>query len=160
MRILSLLFGLVLVITGCSQQQINQDQVVEVVTNVKKAEYELQKEKTTDDAFSSIHEKMKPYLTEKAYNDLLTNREAFKAVEAAKKGYHVEVGKITIDQIKEVQESNSINVSYTIELKFSSSKNNVVKTVTAQATIIKDGDTIKVDRNWDSLTAKDVETLE
>lgn len=159
MRLFSLLFGLILLITGCSEQ-IKEDQLSEMLKNLKKSQYELQKSINTDDAYSYIHEKMKPYLTEKAYNELLTNREAFMSVEAAKNGYYVEVGKITIDQTKEEKETNSINVSYTLELKFSSSKKNVVKTVTAQATIIKVGDTLKIDRNWDSLIAKDVETLD
>ena len=160
MRLFSLLCGLILLITGCSNEQINEDQVLEMVKNLKKSQYELQKDTKIDDAYSDIHEKMKPLLTEKAYDSLLTNRDAFTTVEALRKGYTIEVGKITIEETKEEKETNSIGVSYTFELTFSSSTKNAVKTVKAQASIVKVGDTFKIDRDWDSFTAKEVETLE
>ncbi len=160
MRFFSLLCSLILIIVGCSNEQLKEDQVLAMITNLKKSQYELQRDTEADDAYSHIHEKMQPFLTEKAYNSLLTNRDAFTTVEAFRKGYTIEVGKITIDQIKEDKEPGSLSVSYTLELTFSSSAKNVVKTVKAQATIIKAGDTCKIDRDWDSLTAKEVETLE
>ncbi|MBM7109689.1 hypothetical protein [Brevibacillus laterosporus] len=111
--------------------------------------------KDKQELFPEINERMKQYSTKKVYQEFVRIRGAGYAIEAAKLGKTIQVKEIKISKLEEVEKS--LNVDYNMIIQINSSENNETSEhkVLGQLTLIKENDSWKIDRVWDSFTFKD-----
>ncbi|MDF9414321.1 hypothetical protein E1B06_22115 [Brevibacillus laterosporus] len=154
-------FLVLLLLVGCNSSSVpNEKEVMEITLAYNKARFELNQKdfsvKDKQELFPEINERMKQYSTEKVYQEFVRIRGAGYAIEAAKLGKAIQVKEITISKLEEVEKS--LNVDYNMIVQINSSENNETSEhkVLGQLTLIKENDSWKIDRVWDSFTFKEL----
>lgn len=170
-------FLVLLFLIGCSSSSTVKNDALNMLTNYKKAQYELsfnqiadgnydklssesEKAKANLKAIQGINEKVKPFLTGKEYELFLKNRVAqltFDVVTNHK--YDIKVEKLEISEINLENNSQSVVGHYSMVLKLIANNDKSEKLITknGELTLIKEDDNWKIDRDWDGdLTEKDL----
>ena len=157
------LVGGLFFLIGCSSISA-EDKAVEIITAYQKARFELTQEDLTienkDDLYPLIEERVKPYLTEKAFqNSFFRNRDGYYTVASAKMNHKIRIKEIRIKELVAAEAKASYSIDYTLVLEIISSDNKTVVTseLPAQVTIVQDGNKWKIDRYWESIRAGDLD---
>ncbi|WP_289135516.1 hypothetical protein [uncultured Brevibacillus sp.] len=157
------LVGGLFFLIGCSAVSA-EDKAVEIITAYQKARFELTQEdlaiENKDDLYPLIEERVRPYLTEKAFqNGFFRNRDGYYIVASAKMNHKLRIKEIRIKELVAAEAKASYSIDYTlvIEITSSDSKKVITNELPAQVTIVQDGDTWKIDRYWESIRAGDLD---
>ncbi|MFE1626010.1 hypothetical protein ACFLFF_04585 [Brevibacillus reuszeri] len=157
------LVGGLFFLIGCSSVSA-EDKVVEIITAYQKARFELTQEdlaiENKDDLYPLIEERVKPYLTERAFqNSFFRNRDGYYIVASAKLNHIIQIKEIRIKELvaDETKASYSIDYTLVVEITSSDGKKVVTSELPAQVTIVQDGDSWKIDRYWESIRAGDLD---
>ncbi|GED70942.1 hypothetical protein BRE01_46440 [Brevibacillus reuszeri] len=159
---LSLVGGLFFLF-GCTSVSV-EDRAVEIITAYQKARFELTREdmalENKDDIYPLIEERVKPYLTEKVFqNSFFRNRDGYYIVASAKMNHTLRIKEIRIKELVAADNNTSFSIDYTlvVEIISSDTKKVITNELPAQVTIVKEGDTWKIDRYWESIKAGDLD---
>ncbi|TPG93558.1 hypothetical protein EEL32_00455 (plasmid) [Brevibacillus laterosporus] len=151
-----------ILLVGCSSSSVpNEKEVTDITSAYNKARFELNQKdfsvKDKQDLFPEINERVKQYSTEKVHQEFVRIRGAGYAIEAAKLGKSIQVKEIKISKLEEVEKS--LNVDYSMVIQINSAENDKISEhqVLGQMTLVKENDSWKIDRVWDSLTFKELD---
>ncbi|MGG1444677.1 hypothetical protein ABE354_22000 [Brevibacillus laterosporus] len=166
-----------ILLVGCSSTSSVESDALTMLTNYKKAQYELSYNQIADGNYDKltsdgekananlqvikgINEKVKPFLTEKEYEIFLKNRTSQLTLDAViNQKYDIKVEKLELNETTLENNNQSIVGHYSMVLKLISISDKSEKLITknGQLTLIKENDSWKIDRDWDGdLTEKDV----
>lgn len=153
-------FGLLLILligavslVGCSQDELKEEEVLKFVKEYKTIQYNVENPddltSTNEEALNTA-DKVKPYLSEEAHEDMLTNRIfAFPLEYAKKTSSSLKVENFHLDK-QEVNEDGSVDYKYTYELIADNGDSKEIMNRNGELTITKsdDGDLI-LTRDWE-----------
>ncbi|HEX7063849.1 MAG TPA: hypothetical protein VF199_02170 [Bacillales bacterium] len=137
---------------GFSQKEIAT--AIKLAKRFKKAEYNINYHNVPENSVTAIrHYKktFKPYLTEKAFDNLSANRIFRIPGEAAlNQKSNISVQKITFDQTEESKQDNSINFNYRMKLAFQNEQGKITHNISlkGQITLTRTKEGWKISRDW------------
>ncbi len=137
---------------GCTNTSPDE-QITQLALTVKKTQYETdgtQQDLQNIEAITKINEKIKPYLTDKAYELYVRNREGTLPVQvSSQQNARIAVKSLSLE--KQSEANGVLTYHYTMELELVYAGDTPSKVIKAdgQMDVVKEGDTYKVSRDWD-----------
>jgi len=149
-------------VMGCGNKQLSSDQAKQFIMDYQKIKYELDPKTfaTLDTGekrlayLDDVDKKVAPQLTEKEQARFIADRKAQFAPLAAEAHYKINVKDVVIEKIEmDETNKNKVTIEYKITLAFVPYNDKELKEEThnAKMELIKDGDVIKINRDWEDL---------
>ncbi|MFD2371660.1 hypothetical protein ACFSO0_17175 [Brevibacillus sp. GCM10020057] len=159
MKIFWIVLGAIFLLCGCGSTPTEKE-VSAILMKFNEAKFELTQEEFSipdkQTLYPLLNDKVKTLLTEKDYQNFVKNREAFITIEEAKLNRYIQVKEIKISRIASLDDNKSLHVDYLMIISISGNGANTDYHVNGQVTLVKENESWKIDRNWDSLTAKEL----
>jgi|GEM_PF-5166797 len=151
---LALIFSLIIVAAGCSDSDI-ENNAMEIVTNFKKSQYEIDdyKKIPNEESYQYFAEKGKGYLTEEEFDNMMANRNFGIVGDLAKnKNLNTFVSDFKVKEKK--REEEQISFKYEMMVNFKNELDEIQHQVpvNGEVELIKTKDNeLKINRDWDDL---------
>jgi hypothetical protein len=145
---LMFIFSALFLVSGCSEKGINEDDVKEFVMEYKTNQY------TVEDASNpptgiEIGEKVKPFLSEEEYTDLMRTRNfQIVTIVAENTGYESKLKDVILERTEETDDG-SINYNYTMKVEYYNDSFLELVETKGQLTIQYNGEQYQITRDWE-----------
>ncbi|PLR70691.1 hypothetical protein CYJ37_21955 [Bacillus sp. UMB0728] len=132
---------------GCSKNHINDNDVLEMLKVYKKEQYTIE-EPSDPPTIDEIVQRVKPYLSEEALEELSANRVFSIAPEiASNTNKSIKVSGVQINEL-EKNEDGTTDYTYTVEIQLGEGSNAEVIKNNGQLTVSSE-DGLKIIRDWE-----------
>jgi hypothetical protein len=132
---------------GCSKNHINDNDVLEMVKVYKKEQYTIE-EPSDPPTIDEIVQRVKPYLSEEALEELSANRVFSIAPDiASNTNKSIKVSGVQINEL-EKNEDGTTDYTYTVEIQLGEGSNAEVIKNNGQLTVSSE-DGLKIIRDWE-----------
>ncbi|QIC07824.1 hypothetical protein GOP56_20970 [Brevibacillus sp. 7WMA2] len=150
-----------LLVQGCSTPSSTstmEQQALEIAMNFKKGQYEVGDFKTEKDVqkmnvteLAAMNDAVKPYLTEKAFESHVKNREQLLSYDVARgRQANIKLKKLTMEKAAEEMDKITYHYNMELELAYADGKQNKVITTNGQMDLVKEGEQWKIARDYDA----------
>ncbi len=144
-----LLIGMFLIVSGCSNNAFDENEVKEFVMEYKTNQYMVEDASDPPTAVE-IGEKVKSYLSEEEYEHFFIRRYfRFITVVAENTGYSSELQDVILEKTEE-NEDGSVDYDYTVSVKYYDDSFSELVETKGQMTIQHDGEDYKITRDWEN----------
>nr|WP_257989508.1 hypothetical protein [Bacillus infantis] len=132
---------------GCSKNHINDNDVLEMVKVYKKEQYTIE-EPSDPPTIDEIVQRVKPYLSEEALEELSANRVFSIAPDiASNTNKSIKVNDVQIEESKKNKDGTT-DYTYTIEIQLGEGSNAEIIKNSGQLTVSSE-DGLKIIRDWE-----------